>query len=288
METEQQQSNGTSQNLYKLIHPVKHYRDHLNQDVRPDGRKFLEYRPISVNVNSIGTADGSAVVKYGETTVICGIKAELAEPRAESPDCGYVVPNVELTPLCSPKFRPGPPTDEAQVLSKNLMDILVNAKCIDPKDLCIEREKLVWVLYCDVSCFNYDGSLLDAATTAIMAALHSCTVPHVVYDTTTKSYKVDEEKRSNLKVKSLPISTTFMVFDGDVVVADPTAEEEELSSSITTVTSCNSEICFFYKSGGSTLDTKELDLFINYAKSQETKVASLLKSVLQSTSKKIL
>ncbi|XP_055695315.1 exosome complex component RRP43-like [Lutzomyia longipalpis] len=278
-----------SQSLYKLIHPVKYYRDHLSQNVRPDGRKFLEYRPISVNVNSIGTADGSAIVKYGETTVICGIKAELAEPRAAEPDSGYVVPNIELTPLCSPKFRPGPPTDEAQVLSKNLMDILVNSKCVNPKDLCIEREKLVWVLYCDVSCFNYDGSVLDAANLALMGALHCCTLPEVIYDSTTKTYKVNCDKRSKLKVQSMPISTTFMVFDEKTVVADPTADEEELASSITNVTSCNGEICFFYKSGGSTVDTTEMELFMNHAKSQETKVASLLRSVLKSSeSKRIL
>lgn len=238
-----------------------------------------------MNVNSIGTADGSAVVKYGETTVVCGIKAELAVPKATDPDSGYVVPNVELTPLCSPKYRPGPPTDEVQVFSKNLMDILVNSNCINTKDLCIEKEKLVWVLYCDVSCFNYDGSLLDAATLALMGALHTCTLPKVIYDSNTQTYKVDDGSRWKLNVKSLPVSTTFMVFDDSTVVVDPTAEEEELSSSLTTVTSCNSDICFMYKSGASSVDTKQLDLFIELAKSQEVKVTSLLRSVLESPNK---
>ncbi|XP_059611410.1 exosome complex component RRP43-like [Phlebotomus argentipes] len=272
-----------SQSLYKLVHPVKYYRDHLSQNVRPDGRKFLEYRPISVNVDSIGTADGSAIVKYGETTVVCGIKAELAVPRPAEPDSGYLVPNVELTPLCSPKYRPGPPTDEAQVFSKNLMDILVNSKCVDLKDLCVEREKLAWVLYCDVSCFNYDGALLDAATLAVMGALHTCTLPTVVYDRNSKTYKVENENRRKLNVRSLPISTTSMVFDDGTVVTDPTAEEEELASSVATVTSCNSDICFVYKSGGSSVTPKDLDLFIAQAKCQEAKVASLLRSILETS-----
>lgn len=58
-----------------MIHPVKYYRDFLNHDVRPDGRELNQFRPIVINVNSIGTSDGSAIVKIGNTTVVCGIKA---------------------------------------------------------------------------------------------------------------------------------------------------------------------------------------------------------------------
>ena len=34
----------------------------------------------------------------------------------------FLVPNVELPALCSPEFRPGPPCDEAQVLSQFVAD----------------------------------------------------------------------------------------------------------------------------------------------------------------------
>lgn len=59
----------------RAIHPIKYYRDYINHNIRPDGRKFDKFRPIRINVNSIGTADGSAIVKLGNTTVVCGIKA---------------------------------------------------------------------------------------------------------------------------------------------------------------------------------------------------------------------
>ena len=45
------------------------------QDIRPDGRQFLSFRPISVNISSITHADSSAIFKIGNTTVVCGIKA---------------------------------------------------------------------------------------------------------------------------------------------------------------------------------------------------------------------
>lgn len=58
-----------------MIHPIKYYRDFINLNVRPDGRELDQFRPVRININSIGTADGSAIVKLGHTTVVCGIKA---------------------------------------------------------------------------------------------------------------------------------------------------------------------------------------------------------------------
>jgi len=91
----------------------------------------------------------------GDTTVVCGIKAEIAEPDMARPDEGFLgkitqltnylplpswgsrsakqadvrrvsVPNIDLPALCSPKFKPGPPSDEAQTLSNWLNDLLVS------------------------------------------------------------------------------------------------------------------------------------------------------------------
>lgn len=54
-----------------------------------------------------------------------------------------------------------------------ISDVITNAGCVDLKDLCIVKEKLVWVLYCDMVCLDYDGCVLDAAIMAIIAALKS-------------------------------------------------------------------------------------------------------------------
>lgn len=153
---------------------MKYYRDYLNYDLRPDGRDLRKFRPVVINVDSIGTADGSAIVKVGNTTVVCGIKLELAQPKATEPENGFIVPNIELSPLCSAKFRPGAPSEEAQVLANIISDIIANAGCVDLKDLCIVKEKLVWVLYCDMTCLDYDGCVLDAAIIALTAALQNC------------------------------------------------------------------------------------------------------------------
>lgn len=98
----------------------------------------------------------------------------MATPKAETPDCGFIIPNVELTPLSSSKFRPGPPGEEAQYTTKLVERILMNSEAIDLKDLCICKDKLVWVVFCDLVCIDYDGSVLDACIGALMAALKTC------------------------------------------------------------------------------------------------------------------
>jgi exosome complex component RRP43 len=43
-----------------------------------------------LRVGSVTTADGSALIRMGETTMVCGIKAEIAEPDAASPNEGFI------------------------------------------------------------------------------------------------------------------------------------------------------------------------------------------------------
>lgn len=46
-----------------------------------------------------------------------------------------------------------------------------------------------WVLYCDLICLDYDGNLLDACVTALIAALRICKCP-VHYFTFLQKYKL--------------------------------------------------------------------------------------------------
>lgn len=97
----------------------------------------------------------------------------MTQPKAETPNKGYLIPNIELPPLCSSIFRPGPPSDQAQVTSCLIANILENAECINLEDLCIAVDRLAWVLYCDLLCLNHDGCLTDACVLAIVSALQT-------------------------------------------------------------------------------------------------------------------
>lgn len=100
------------------------YRKFIGQQVRPDGRPLQKGRKVTVTPGSIGTANGSSVVRMGATSVVCGIKAEVAVPLVASPSAGFVVPNLDLSPLCSQKYRPGPPPDKAQIISETLASLI--------------------------------------------------------------------------------------------------------------------------------------------------------------------
>lgn len=84
-------------------------------------------------------------MRLGKTTVVCGVKAEIAEPELDSSEDGFLgeytlpsrnvqtltpivqVPNLDLPAICHPRFKPGPPTEEAQVLSDRLNEVLVTS-----------------------------------------------------------------------------------------------------------------------------------------------------------------
>ncbi|XP_012527138.1 exosome complex component RRP43 [Monomorium pharaonis] len=262
---------------YKTIHPMKYLQDHLEQGVRADGRKFLSFRPVSINVSSIIQADSSALFKLGDTSVVCGIKAELATPKADTPDHGYIVPNVELSPLCSSKFRPGPPSEQAQVLSKLINIILSNSAALDLKDLCICRSKLVWVLYCDILCLNYNGSVIDACTGAMIAALKTLTLPEVNYNKETGVTVVHPKNRKAFTVRTLPVSTSFAVFEKQLLIADPMDDEEDLSSGRFSIVMDDEEkICYVHKPGGIPISQNLLSKGLEMAKTRAKSIRSVI------------
>ncbi|KAF3825878.1 hypothetical protein GH733_006705 [Mirounga leonina] len=195
---------------------MEYYRRFLKENCRPDGRELGEFRTTTVNIGSISTADGSALVKLGNTTVICGIKAEFAAPPTDAPDKGYVVPNVDLPPLCSSRFRSGPPGEEAQVASQFIADVIENSQIIQKEDLCISTGKLSWVLYCDIICLDYDGNILDACAFALLAALKNVQLPEVTINEETGLAEVNLKKKSYLNIRTHPVATSFAVFDDKI------------------------------------------------------------------------
>ncbi|KAM3968353.1 exosome complex component RRP43 [Aphomia sociella] len=269
--------------IYKLIHPVKYFNDYMSRNIRPDGRKFNEQRNIKLNVNSLQTADSSAVVKCGNTTIVCGIKLELATPKAEEPKQGYIVTNVELPALCSSKYKPGPPSDHAQVTSYLVSDIILNSNAVDLKDLCIVPDKLAWVLYCDMVCLDNDGSLVDACIVALISSLKTLSLPYVTYDNETEEISVDENKRSPLKIHGIPVATSFAVYkqsQSDMLLVDPTSYEEDMCGGIGAnfIVCCNNGLlCGTQKFGGSNPSTECQEEALKIAK----KRAKLVEEVIE-------
>ncbi|XP_051636483.1 exosome complex component RRP43-like [Manacus candei] len=268
---------------FKTVEPLEYYKRFLKENCRPDGRELGEFRATTVNIGSITTADGSALVKLGSTTVICGVKAELAAPAADSANTGYIVPNVELPSLCLERFRSGPPGEEAQAASQFIADMIENSQMIVKEDLCIANGKLAWVLYCDIICLDYDGNLLDASVFALLAALKNVQLPSVIINEETGLSEVNLKQKTPLIIRKHPVATSFAVFDDTVLIVDPTAKKEDLATgTVTTVTDEEGRLCSVHKPGGSLLTGAKLQDCITRAITRHKEVKKLIDKVIKS------
>ncbi|KAF2973807.1 hypothetical protein EK904_004649 [Melospiza melodia maxima] len=236
---------------------------------------------------SITTADGSALVKLGNTTVICGVKAELAAPAVDAANKGYIVPNVELPSLCAERFRSGPPGEEAQAASQFIADVIENSQMMVKEDLCIANGKLAWVLYCDIICLDYDGNLLDASVFALLAALKNVQLPLVTINEETGLSEVNLKQKNPLIIRKHPVATSFAVFDDTLLIVDPTAEEEDLATgTVTIVTDEEGRLCSVHKPGGSPLTGAKLQDCITRAITRHKEVKKLIDKVIKSITPK--
>lgn len=219
---------------------------------RSNGRTPNEVRVPTVNQSSLSHAHGSAVVRTGDTTVICGVRAETlltsAIPKyrasnrdTELRDYDLVVPNIELATGSSPQFLPGgPPTTLAQTLSTRIYSLLLSSKLIDPADLRIwhkpasaeaqddeamaegegndETEEEVvayWVLYIDIFFVSFDGNPFDAAWAATLAALRDTKLPRARFDADRELVVCSRrEEPRPLSIKGSPVACTAAVFTG--------------------------------------------------------------------------
>ncbi len=57
----------------------------LDQGKRIDGREFDEPRKLTIEIDAIPKANGSARVRLGDTEVVCGVKIQ---PDRPFPDMG--------------------------------------------------------------------------------------------------------------------------------------------------------------------------------------------------------
>ncbi|KAF3120767.1 hypothetical protein TWF594_003656 [Orbilia oligospora] len=193
-----------STSLFRQISPALYLQRHLvhSPPTRPNGRSPSQCRDFTLTTNSLSHAHGSAVVRAGDTAVVCGIRGEILTvapgddpsrfesyhsfPTSATHACGargaggaswggLIIPNVELSTGCSKKYPLGPPGGLAQTLSDQLHELINVTKLVSLDSLRIYdsdddsslsstmKIKGYWSLYVDVLCISLDGNILDAA-----------------------------------------------------------------------------------------------------------------------------
>lgn len=66
-----------------------------------------------------------------------------------------------------------------------------------------------------------------------------------------------------------------------ILLSDPDADEEELSSTTFTVAVCNGEICLMNKPGGCALTPQQIEVCLQYANKRENSICKLINSILE-------
>lgn len=183
---------------------------------RLDGRAIDEYRPVEIEFGYVASADGSALVRIGETAVLSGIKLEPGKPFPDTPNAGVLTTNAELIPLSSPTFEPGPPHPRAIEVSRVVDRAIRAAEMIDLRKLCITPQEKCWTCFVDIHVLDHSGNLIDAAMLAAVSALYHAQVP-------ASRFGVGAD--APLSPEHLPVETTFCRL-GETIVVDPTFEEE--------------------------------------------------------------
>jgi len=131
----------------------------IEEGKRSDGRTHLDFRNISIEVNTIKTADGSSIVRLGNTIVVAGVKVGVGTPYPDTPDEGALIVNLETPPLAAPGIEPGPPDENAIEIARIVDRTIRHSGFIDFKSLCIQTGKLAYILWVDIYVLNHDGIL---------------------------------------------------------------------------------------------------------------------------------
>ncbi|XP_037546015.1 exosome complex component RRP45 [Nematolebias whitei] len=222
----------------------------IEEKKRLDGRQTYDYRKIKI---TFGTDYGCCFVDLGQTRVVAQVSCELVAPKENRPNEGIMFFNIELSPMASPAFEQGRPSELSVKLNRQLERCLRNSKCIDTESLCVVSGEKVWQIRVDVHTLNNDGNLMDAASIAAIAALCHFRRPDVgVQGEEVTVFSPEERDPIPLSIYHMPISVSFAFFQqGTFLLVDPCEREEQVMDGLLMIAmNKHREICSIQSSGG--------------------------------------
>ncbi|MFW9809582.1 MAG: exosome complex protein Rrp42 [Candidatus Thorarchaeota archaeon] len=197
--------------------------DLLRKGERLDGRGFSEYRELEIEANVVpAKAEGSALVRLGDTSVVAGVKVLVGEPYPDTPDEGVTMVTAEMSPIASPLFELGPPKEDAIELARVVDRGVRESETVDAKKLCIREGKKVYMVFADVYPLEYDGNLIDASSIAVNTALLTTKYPEMKWE---DDKLVETGEMVHLPINNVAIEHTVTKIDDNLII-DPILKEE--------------------------------------------------------------
>jgi len=151
--------------------------DLLQEGKRIDGRALDEIRPLSIDIDVVPHANGSARVRLGDTEIVSGVKVQPDRPFPDMGDKGIFMCTAEILPLAHPSAETGPPQPDVIELARVVDRGIRESGMVDLSQFVLEKDKSVIGLFADSVVTDHDGNLFDACSYASVAAIITSKIP---------------------------------------------------------------------------------------------------------------
>jgi len=230
--------------------------DLLQEGKRIDGRALDEIRPLSIDIDVIPHANGSARVRLGDTEIVSGIKVQPDRPFPDMGDKGIFICTAEILPLAHPSAETGPPPPSVIELARVVDRGIRESGMIDLSQFVLEKDKSVIGLFADNVVTDHDGNLFDACSYAAVAAIITSKIPK--WEMKDDIPVLIENQESDAPITTIPISVT-MGRIGEFIIVDPNIDEWGcLDARITITTNSDGNIVALQKGGSDGFTLEQL------------------------------
>ncbi|KAG4303832.1 hypothetical protein PORY_002761 [Pneumocystis oryctolagi] len=162
-----------------------------NPSIRPDARGPTQFRPLFVQVNVLPLTYGSSYVRWGDISVVVGIKAEIIDAlnlniSGKSKRGGKITVNVEIFPNSSNEND-----DNDSVSAFFTESLLQSLSGIRLERLLVTSTK-AWSIFIDAVVISSNNYALPALALAARLALQTTKLPHIIAHIAPESIDADK------------------------------------------------------------------------------------------------
>ncbi|XP_072171407.1 exosome complex component RRP45-like [Diadema setosum] len=248
---------------------------------RLDGRKPYDYRQLKIE---FGVERGCCMVHMGDTRILAQVSSEVVEPKGSRPSEGQLFVNLELSPMASPTFEAGRLSDHGVELNRLLERTIKDSRAVDLESLCIVAGERVWQIRLDVHVLNFDGSILDCASVAAIAALSHFRRPDVtvIGENVTIHSPLDRDPVP-LNIHHMPVCVTFAFYhQGTYLLVDPTEKEEAVMEGTVVIgMNVHRELCTMQVTGSMLLLKEQILRCCKIAVVKVSELTDIIKQALE-------
>ena len=277
---------------------IVYLQDGLKQGIRTDGRGCDAFRPLTIDMGIVPTANGSCRVRSRGCDIFVAIKCDIGIPTAAEPDMGIINVSVEFG--CSVLNRSSESSGrQAAMENEFFADVVANQvlslcfQSVDRKQFCIEPKRACWIVSVDVLVERIDGPLIDPISIGVRAALLGLELPIVTLPPPDQEQGPETFPKVDLLEgvwKLSPINTTTIcvsvgVFCGNTITAVDLDRIEEIlakssNNSLLTVAVNDEGKCFgVHKWGSGIMDPSVLKAVTSAACQVAREVSAIVTKV---------